>query len=223
MSPPSTRASDSLPLAGNLIVKKESGRHGDSKRSSESKHVTKSVDTQRTSINPKHSKDVDKKSESKKQQDKLGDVKQEYTKPCSKQNDTSKDIAVSISVSPTSHAKPKSTSASPTRTHVDKRKHDISPSRSENKDTNVNKCDKESDQSITSSKSDSKRESPKCKSGHTEDKECVPTPATLTTVTLTSGQSVTSPQSSPKSGGVVAQPLSGGGKLLLYFRFLTVM
>ncbi|XP_021358392.1 trinucleotide repeat-containing gene 18 protein-like isoform X2 [Mizuhopecten yessoensis] len=218
VSPPSTRASESLTHSGNLAVKKESGRHGDTKRSSESKHVTKSVESQKTLINSKHSKDPDKKSDSKKypeKSDRLGEVKQEHTKACSKQHDNNKEVVVPTSLSANSqpHVKAKSNSTSPTRAHVDKRKHDqdISPSRSR-KEIVLPACDKESDKSETINKSDGKVESLTCKNSHEGEKECkekvVPT---LTTVTMTSDQSVTSPQLSPKSVGMVAPPLNRGG------------
>ncbi|XP_060071392.1 trinucleotide repeat-containing gene 18 protein-like isoform X2 [Ylistrum balloti] len=213
ISPPSTRTSESLTHSGNLTVKKESGRHGDSKRSSENKHVTKSLDSQKALIATKHSKDHDKKSDSKKCPDKtekLSDVKQEHNK--AKQQDNGKEVVVTTSLSPNSqpHPKAKSNSTSPTRAHIDKRKKDkdISPSRDENETT----CDKDTDKSESINKSDDKVESPNCKHIHENEKECkqkvVPT---LTTVTMTSGQSVTSPQLSPKSVGMIPPPINRGG------------
>ncbi|XP_069124206.1 trinucleotide repeat-containing gene 18 protein-like isoform X5 [Argopecten irradians] len=203
ISPPSTRASEPITHSGNLTVKKESGRHGDSKRSSESKHVTKSVDSQKSLISSKHSKDSDKKADSKKYPDKsekLGEVKQEQSK--SKQ-DCNKEMAVPTSSSSNSqnHVGSKSNSTSPTRVHAEKRKQnkDISPSHTE-KDNVSPHSDKGSEKSEEISKSDNKLESPKCKQSNDGDKECKQKVApTLTTVTMTSGQSVTSPQLSPKS------------------------
>ncbi|XP_033736618.1 LOW QUALITY PROTEIN: BAH and coiled-coil domain-containing protein 1-like [Pecten maximus] len=120
-------------------------------------------------------------------------------------------MAVPMALSPNgqTQVKAKSNSTSPTRVHVDKRKpnKDMSPSRAE-KDVVLHQCDKGSDKSEVINKSDDTIESPKCKHSHDGEKECKQKVApTLTTVTMTSGQSVTSPQLSPKS----APPINRGG------------
>lgn len=211
ISPPSSRVS-SEPLAqpGNTSVKKESNsRHGETKRSSDSsKHSVKSIDShsKASQQSSKHSKDHDKRTERKlDKNDKISDIKQQNVKNGVK-SDAGKDSNVNQS---------SSTNNSNT---VKKQKQTSLPSvPEENKkeEKKSSKSSKSNSDTLNSKSPDAKQET---KTKVTDNKECnkeQTTIPTLTTVTLTSGDSVTSPQlihSPSSSAGLPSPPINRNGK-----------